>query len=69
MLVSAAVHVAADVFFLDGVALVVLFLAAGEGDDELCVAVFGDEELDGYDCEAFLGVFGLEVAQLALCEE
>ena len=65
----AAFEFAADVFFLDGLALVVFFLAFGKGDDEFGIAVVSDEELDGDDGEAFLLVGGPEVLELALGQE
>ena len=44
--------VAAEVLFLDGLALVVFLFAPGEGDVELGVAAFGDEETAGDYCQA-----------------
>jgi len=62
---EAAVQFAAEVFFFDGVALVVFFLAFGKGDDKLGVAVLCDVQFDGDYCVAFEFDFLAKMAEFA----
>ena len=69
ILIIPPVQFAADVAFLDGLALVVLFLTLGKGDKKLGVTVVGDEKFDGDDGEAGLLVLHEEMVQLAARQE
>ena len=62
-------RIAAQIFFLDGFALVEFTLAAGQGDVEFGVAVFGDEEARGDDREAFFLDGAGQFAELLFGEE
>lgn len=64
-----AVKFAAEVFLLDGGALVVDFLSFGEGDDEFGEAVVVDEKLGGHDGEAFLLDGLTQVTELTLGQQ
>ena len=62
-------HLAAEILLLDGCSLIVFLLTASQGDQQLCISVIGNEELDCHYGQSLLLDRALQTCELTLCQQ